>query len=368
MSSPIRSNVLGMHAYSPGKPIDEVKRELGLTDVVKLASNENPLGPSPKAIEAVKNAAESMHLYPDASGHDLIQVIARRSGVLPGQVILGNGSDELIHLLGLVLIASPEDEVLVGEPGFVRYDATAQLAPCKLVKVPLDSKDGHDLPEMAKRLNEHTRIVFIANPNNPTGTIVRKQELEAFIADLPEQATLVLDEAYFDFAAHLPDFPNSIDYLDRGVVGLRTLSKAYGLAGIRIGYALAPAEIVDGMNRAREPFNVNSLAQAAGIAALDDDEHLRNTLANNRKGIEIISGALRRLGAQPRESFANFVFADLGRPAKPVFEALLRKGVIVRSGHVLGRPNAIRVSIGTPAENERFVEAIEAVMKEPVTQ
>ncbi len=366
MNSPVRPNVLGMSPYSPGKPIDEVKRELGLTEVVKLASNENPLGPSPKAIEAVQKAAATMNIYPDASGHNLIQAISARFDIPANQIILGNGSDELIHMLGLVLIDSTEDEVIVGDPSFVRYDAAAQLAPCKLIKVPLDSEDKHDIPAMISAITQNTRIVFIANPNNPTGTVVTKQEIDKLLIALPEQAVLILDEAYYEFASHLSDFPSSTDYVRAGrrVIGLRTFSKTYGLAGIRLGFGFASPEVIDGINRAREPFNVNALAQAAGIAALSDENHLQRTIENNREGVRVISEAFRRVGAQPRETFANFVFADLGQPAKPVFEALLKKGVIVRSGHVLGKPNALRVSVGTAEENAKFVEAFESVMKE----
>lgn len=362
----VRPNVRQMQPYSPGKPIEEVQRELGLSEVVKLASNENPLGPSPKAVAAVEATARKMHLYPDAAAHDLNAAIAAKLEVPRNQVILGNGSDEIIHLLGLVLIHSPEDEIVVGDPSFVRYDAAAHLAPCRLVKVALDGDERHDLSAMARAVTEHTRIVFIANPNNPTGTIVRKPEVDAFLNDLPAHVLTVLDEAYFEFAAHLSDYPSAANYVREGrnVFGMRTFSKAYGLAGLRLGYGFGPAEIVDGMHRAREPFNVNLLAQAAGVAALDDEEHLRLTVENNAAGLARLSDALRRVGAKPCESFANFVFADLGRPARPVFQALLERGIIVRSGDVLGKPNCLRVSVGTEEEMDRFVEALESVMRE----
>jgi len=367
MNSPVRPNVLGMTPYSPGKPIDEVKRELGLTEVVKLASNENPLGPSPMAMAAVRRAAETMHIYPDASGHDLVQAISRKFNVPAWNIVLGNGSDELIHLLGLVLIDAPLDEVVVGDPSFVRYDAAAQLAPCKLVKVRLDSGDRHDLTAMAAAVNEHTKLVFIANPNNPTGTIVNRTELDAFLRDLPERVVVALDEAYFEFAAHEPSYPNSLDYIrdGRSVIGLRTFSKAYGLAGIRLGFGFAPAAIADGIQRAREPFNVNALAQAAGIAALQDDEHLRRTLRANAEGMKTLTAAFEKHGCAVRQSYANFIFADIGRPAQPVFQSLLEQGVIVRSGHVLGCPTALRVSIGTPEENSTFVEVFDVAMRQP---
>ncbi|HEY3783513.1 MAG TPA: histidinol-phosphate transaminase [Fimbriimonadaceae bacterium] len=366
MAAPIRPNVLGLTPYSPGKPIDEVKRELGIDSVIKLASNENPLGPSPKAIAAVENAAWSMNIYPDGSGYALKQALSKRFQLPTGQIVLGNGSDELIHLLGLVFLGSEQDEVVVGDPSFVRYDAAAQLAPSKLIKVPLDSDYKHDLVAMRKRVNDNTKLVFIANPNNPTGTVVLKKELDHFFSDLPKNTVVVLDEAYFEFAEGLADFPNSLDYVREGrnVVGLRTFSKTYGLAGIRIGYAFTTPAIADGLDRAREPFNVNSLAQVAAIAALDDREHIQETLANNRKGMSRVNRALRAHGAHACESYANFVFADLGRPAGPVFQALLKKGVIIRSGEIFGTPNCVRITIGTEDEIDRFIQAFDEVINE----
>jgi histidinol-phosphate aminotransferase len=359
----IRPNVLDLKPYVPGKPVSEVQRELGLDHVVKLASNENPLGPSPKAVEAVRKAASEMNIYPDGSAFLLKEALANRFGIPQKEIVLGNGSDELIHLLGVVFLGSEEDEVLVGNPSFVRYDAAAHVAPAKLIKIPLDSSYTHDLTAMARAASDHTKLIFIANPNNPTGTIIRKKELEAFLGDLPASAVVVLDEAYFEFAAHLADFPNSCDYVKAGrnVVGLRTFSKTYGLAGIRIGYAFAPADIADGLERAREPFNVNSLAQVAAVAALIDDEHITRTIENNRAGIQRMRVALEAKGAKVSESYANFVFADLGRLAKPVFEALLAKGIIVRSGEMFGTPTCIRVSVGTEKEVDEFIGAFQAL-------
>lgn len=369
MRSPIRPNVLQMTPYSPGKPIAEVKRELGLERVVKLASNENPLGPSPKAVAALKQAAEEAHIYPDGAAHDFRSAASAKFGVPYEQVMVGNGSDELIHLLGLVFLDGPKDEIIVGHPSFVRYDASAHLAGSKLVRVPLTSDYRHDLPAMLDAVTENTKLLFIANPNNPTGTLVTKTEIDSLLANLREGVTVVMDEAYFEFAADQPDYPNSVDYINAGhnVVGLRTLSKTYGLAGIRLGYGFATPAIADAINRAREPFNVNSLAQVAGVAALEDDEHVRRTVENNRRGLETLAGVFERLGAKPCPSFANFVFADLGIPARPVFQALLERGIIVRPGDVLGAPTCLRVSVGTEEEISLFVEAIEEVMKEPVS-
>lgn len=357
----IRPNVLQMQPYSPGKPIEEVNRELGLDDVVKLASNENPWGPSPKAAEAVQRAALRMHLYPDASAFELKRAIAAKFGVKPEEVLLGNGSDELIHLLGLVFLSGPADKVVVGYPSFVRYDAAAHLADSRLVRVPLDDQWRHDLPAMAAAVDDQTRLVFVANPNNPTGTIVRRGAFDRFLEALPPNVPVVLDEAYWEFAQDEPEVPCSIHYLRAGkpVIGLRTFSKAYGLAGVRVGYGFAPEEVVDAIDRAREPFNVNSLAQTAALAALDDAEHLERVVKANREGLSRITDAVRALGCTPVESFANFICIDVGRPAQDVFQSLLLKGVIVRSG---GWGNSIRVSIGTPQEVDRFLQAFQEVM------
>ena len=367
---PIRPNVLRMQPYSPGKPVDEVKRELGLDRVVKLASNENPFGPSPKAVAAVKKAAERMHIYPDGAAYDLKKALSEKLNLPVANLMVGNGSDELIHMVGLILLGTEEDEMIMAEPSFSRYDPAAQLAPARLTKVPLDSAYRHDLTAMAKAASERTKLIWIANPNNPTGTIVRKTEFDRFLADLPEQTMVALDEAYFEFAEHALDYPNSRDYVAAGknVIGLRTFSKAYGLAGIRLGYGFGPETIIDAINRVREPFNVNCLAQLAGIAALEDEEHVRKTVENNRRGLEVLAGAFERAGAKPCESIANFIYADLGRPARPVFQALLERGVITRPGDVLGNPTCLRVSVGTEEEMKIFVEELNNVLSPVVAR
>lgn len=360
----IRPNVLKMHPYVPGKPIDEVKRELGLDQVVKLASNENPVGPSPLAIAAVKAAAETMHIYPDGSAFEVNTAVSATFGVPIENILLGNGSDEIIHLLGLAFMDGPKDEMIVGYPSFVRYDAAAFLADSALVKVNLDENLRHDVKAMAAKVTENTKLLFIANPNNPTGTITPKADIDWLLSQLPETCALVLDEAYFEFAAGQPGFPNSAEYVldGKNLIGLRTFSKAYGLAGIRIGYGFAPAYVVDALERAREPFNVNSLAQAAGIAALKDTEHLKATVRLNAEGLAQTKAIFKKHGFKVYESFANFILADLGRPAQPIFQALLQQGVITRSGHLLGLPSCLRVSIGTKAEMEAFDRALSSVL------
>jgi len=364
--TPIRPAILKMSPYSPGKPIDEVKRELGLDRVVKLASNENPLGPSPRAVEAVKAAAETLHLYPDASCFSLRSALSEKYSLPMNQIVVGNGSDEIIHLLGQVFLGSEGDEIIVGDPSFVRYDAAAGLANCVLTKVPLTADMRLDIPAMAARASERTKLIFIANPNNPTGTIVSQVEIEGLLQSVPSSTVVVLDEAYFEFAQGALGMPNSLDYLSRfpNVVGMRTMSKAYGLAGLRVGYAFVSPEISDAIDRAREPFNVNILAQAAAIGALSDDEYVARTVAMNQAGLDRLTALFKETGGTPYESHANFILADIGQPAEPVFQALLRRGVITRSGHVLGLPNCLRVSVGTPEELDVFVESYRAVLAE----
>lgn len=369
MPTPIRPNVLRMAPYSPGKPIDEVKRELGLSHVVKLASNENPLGPSPKAVQAIQAAAQNLHLYPDAATFDLRAALSEHYRIGPEHLMVGNGSDELIHLLGLIYLSGPADAMVVGDPSFVRYDAAAYLSDSRLIKVALDATYTHDLDAMAAAITPETRLVWIANPNNPTGTVITKTGFDRFLSRIPAHVTVVLDEAYYEYAEGLDDLPNSLDYVRAGapVIGLRTFSKAYGLAGIRLGYGFASAEIADAIHRAREPFNVNSLAQIGGIAALRDREYLGESIAANTRGRAQIEAAFREVGATPVPGYANFVLAEMGTEAKPIFEALLREGVIVRSGHVLGLPTTLRVSIGTEIENETFARALVKVMGSKVT-
>lgn len=304
MSAPIRPNILGMTPYSPGRPIEQVQRELGLDHVVKLASNENPLGPSPLAIRAAQAAAETMHLYPDAAAYELRRAVATHHGVEENQVMLGNGSDELIHMLGLLYLSSPEDEIIVGKPSFVRYNAAGYLAPCRVVEVPVNDQLELDLDQMVRHFSDKTRLVWLANPNNPTGTAFSCAALDRMLAELPSGATVVLDEAYFEFARDYPDYPNSVDYVKTGksVIGLRTFSKAHGLAGLRVGYGFASSAVVDAFHRAREPFNVNSVAQAAAIAALADSAHLERSVRHNSAMIEALSQAFLAVGARPYPS------------------------------------------------------------------
>lgn len=354
--------------YRPGKPIEEVQRELGLTDVVKLASNENPLGPSPRAVVAMRRAARSVALYPDGSGYALVRALARHWDVPSEWIALGNGSDELIHYLGLAYLR-PGDEVLSCEPTFVRYRSAAVLNQAEYVAPPLvDFR--YDVRAMAERLSPRTRLVFIANPNNPTGTIVTRDELDWLLDRVAPETIVVLDEAYYEYVDD-PAYPDARRYVAEGrnVAILRTFSKIYALAGLRVGYAIARPEIVAAIHQVREPFNVNSLAQVAAIASLADPTQVERSRRINRAGLRQLEAGFRRLGLRWVPSHANFVLVDVGRSCIPVFEALLRRGVIVRTGDIFGLPTWLRVTVGRPSENRRFLAALGEVLAfEPASQ
>lgn len=359
-----RSCLANLKPYSPGKPIEEVQREFGIRDVVKLASNENPLGPSPRAVQAIRELADRVHLYPDAAAADLKDALSRRLHLPKTQICVGNGSDELIHYLGVSFL-NAGDSVVAATPSFVRYYAAAHLANAELRLVPLDGDAKHDLAAMEAAIDDTTRLVFIANPNNPTGTIVSAADLRGFVERNQDRCVIVLDEAYHEFCES-DDYLTSSTLLEAGhrVIGLRTFSKTYALAGLRVGYLIGPQDWVEAVERVREPFNVNVLAQAAAIAALDDEDHLRKSMEVNRRGIERLSAILQGQGAKVYESHANFVWAEFPFETAGLCHALLRRGVVIRGGDIFGCPNCIRVSVGTDEELQRFEQALEEVMKE----
>lgn len=370
MAPPIRQNVLKMHPYSPGKPISEVARELGPERIVKLASNENPWGPSPMALEAIRSAAEELNRYPDGAAFDLRAALSQKFAAPANQIVLGNGADEILRMVGWISIDRPDDEIVLGDPSFIVYEHTAQIAPCKAVKVPLNARLEHDLPAMARAVTNRTRIVFIANPNNPTGTYVAKPELDAFLRDLPSSVLVLLDEAYFEFADGCPGYPDGRLIVLEGapnVVALRTFSKAYGLAGARCGYAFTSPVIADAIERARQPFNVNRLAQAGCLAALDDEAFVSKTVSGTRQAVHRLTAILESAGAAVAPSAANFVWADFGRPANSLFKALLSEGVITRTGDIFGSPNCLRISVGTEEEIDFFEAAFGKVMAQAVS-
>lgn len=359
----IGENVTHLVPYVPGKPVSEVKRELGLTDIIKLASNENALGPSPRSIAAVQEMASKMHIYPDAASADLRTALATKLNVHPDMIVVGNGSDEIIHLLGITLL-KPCDEIIQADPSFVRYEAAGILNDSVCHMVPLTADFKHDLDAMMAKVNSRTRLVFVCNPNNPTSTIVGRAELQRFIEAMPPQVVVVLDEAYYEYAAIAPEYPDALEYVraGRNVVVLRTFSKAFGLAGHRVGYGVMRREIADWLNRTREPFNVNYLAQVAAIAALEDDEHVRRTVETNELGKQYLYAAFKELGLTCTPSYGNFVWVDTHRNAKAVFDGLLRRGIIVRVSESFRAPSYMRVTIGTAEENSRFVDTLRIVL------
>ena len=347
-------------AYVPGKPIEEVQREYGVDNSIKLASNENPLGPSPMAVAAIRQALANLHRYPDAAGYALTQAIARKYDIDPHSLVLGNGSDDIIALLTAVLL-QPGDEVILPQPSFLFYEISIRRSGALPVWVPLKSFRT-DLDGMIEKINPKTRMIFLNVPHNPTGAIISKSDFEEFIASIPPQIVTVIDEAYIEFVKD-SNCVNSFEYLkaDKPVVGMRTFSKAYGLAGLRVGYGVMPAVLAELLNRVRQPFNVNLLAQAAAVAALDDAQFLQKTVDLVHAELEFVYGALETLGVAYIRSEANFFMIEIGngRTADDVFEEFLKQGIIVRSMTSYGYPQHIRVTIGKHNENIRFLEAFE---------
>lgn len=347
--------------YIAGKPIEETKRELGLKEVIKLASNENPLGPSKKAVEAIKKNLANINRYPDSGGFYLKRKLAKHLGVLPSNIVLGNGSDELIDIVIKTFVGEDEN-IITADITFLEYEIISKVNGRRILKVPL--KDfKYDLEGIKKRVDEKTKLIFIANPNNPTGTYVNRYEVENFISALPKNVLLVLDEAYDTFI-DVNDFPNSLDYINnRNVIVFKTFSKSYGLAGLRIGYAIAKPQFTAYMERARQPFSVNILAQIAAIAALDDKEFLIRTRKKIQEGKNHIYNSLNQLGVAYVPSVANFILIDVRKDAISIFKAMLRYGVIVRDMKQYGLGNFIRVTIGTKKENEKFIKVLKKVLK-----
>lgn len=352
--------VCDLVAYEPGKPIEETARELGLDPetIVKLASNENPLGPAPAAIEAMKQEAAGVHIYPDGGGYKLRQALADHHGLGLENVVLGNGSNEIIELLCHCFL-NPKTELIAAEHAFVVYKLMATLFGAKYVEV-ADPDFIHDLEGMADAINEDTRLVFIANPNNPTGTMVNQEALDRFMDRLPDHVVAVLDEAYYEF---LDDAPDTVKYVREGrnVCVLRTFSKAYGLAGLRIGYGLASSQVAAILQKARQPFNANSMAQAAALAAMNDSEHVAKTMETNRTGLAFYEQAFMARDLEYVPSAANFVLVKVG-DGDDLFAKMLRKGVIVRAMSGYKLPEWVRISIGTMPENERCIEVLDEVL------
>jgi histidinol-phosphate aminotransferase len=358
------THILGIAPYEPGKPIEELEREIGVHDAIKLASNENPLPPSEKVQKAIIAQLAHLNRYPDGSGFYLRQALAKKHGFTQDQIVLGNGSNELIELAVRTFL-KPGDEAIVPHPSFVVYPMIVQAAGGIRVMVML--KDHRlDLEAMARAITPMTKMVFVANPNNPTATIVTADEVEAFMARMPERTIVVFDEAYMEFAMG-PDFPNTLEYVRQGrkVLVLRTFSKAASLAGLRVGWGVADADAVALMNRIRQPFNVNSLAQAAALAALEDEPHVQECVRMIDTGRQFLYDEFTALGIRYVPSRANFILVDVGRSASDIYQRLLKEGVIVRPMTPFGMESALRVTVGTPEENRRLVKALKTVLGRP---
>jgi len=356
-------HILGIAPYEPGKPIEELERELGISDAIKLASNENPLSPSERVQKAIIAALGQLNRYPDGSGFYLRQALARHHGVTPDHIVLGNGSNELIELVVRAFLR-PGEEAVIPHPSFVVYPMIVQAAGGIRVVVTL-KEHRLDLDAMARAITPLTKLVFIANPNNPTATIVTQDEVTAFMDRIPETVIVVFDEAYMAFAQG-PDFPDSLAYMRQGrkVVVLRTFSKAASLAGLRLGYAVADPDAVALIHRIRQPFNVNSLAQVAALAALEDEAHVLECLRLNEAGKAYLYDEFAAMGISAVPSRANFILVDVGQNAIEIYQRLLREGVIVRPLTSFGMETALRITVGTPEENRRLVKGLRKVLGE----
>lgn len=368
MSLTERANrdLLRLRPYEPGRPIEEVARDHGIGDpasIVKIASNENPLGPSPRALEAMRAAAADVHRYPDGGAYLLRHALARRLGVGPGQIVFGNGSNELLEFAAHAFLG-PGASAVMSERAFVIYRMLCVMFGARAIEVPMRAHT-HDLEAMAAAVEPDTRVVFVSNPNNPTGTMVSGKEVERFLDQVPGDVLVVMDEAYAELVDD-PGYPDSLDYVKAGlpVLALRTFSKAYGLAGLRIGYGAASAECAGILERARQPFNVNSIAQAAACAALDDEEHVRRTREAVRRGRAQIEEGCTALGLEWIPSVANFLMVRVGNGGAAATE-LEKRGVIVRPMGGYAMPEWVRVTVGTSAENSAFLDAMRAMGARP---
>jgi histidinol-phosphate aminotransferase len=365
MSSPLPLNpsLDALPVYQPGRPIEEVARELGLlaNDIIKLASNENPLGPSPAAVAAIEKALQSLHLYPDGSAFYLKQALARKLNVAPGNLILGNGSNEVIEFVGHALMG-PGTEVVVSQYCFAVYPIVTQLFGATLVTVPARNY-GHDLEAMLRAITPRTRVVFVANPNNPTGTLAPAEELLHLVHAVPPEVLLVMDEAYIEFLDQSCDLLPLVRKGSRpNLLILRTFSKIYGLAGLRMGYGIGDIQLVSALEKVRQPFNINAPAQAGALAALDDTEHVARTRQNNRQGLRLFEESFRDLGLEFIPSEANFILVHVGDGQKVMTE-LQKLGIITRPMAGYQLPEWIRISVGTPAENARCIAALRSAVR-----
>ena len=360
MKAKVPENVKSIVPYPPGKPMDELEREYGVSDVIKLASNENAWGSSPKAIQAIQDTLMDLHRYPDGSNFYLVQAIAEKLGFSADEVVVGNGSDEIIEFLVKAFVQTG-DEVITSHPSFLMYQKVVQVRGGVNTVLPLKNM-RHDLEAILENITDRTRLIFLDNPNNPTATVIKPVDLYDFLSKVPEYVVVVLDEAYVDFT----DYELQVDVYSLiqnsknrcGVVALRTFSKAYGLAGIRVGFGLMSAEVAGYLHRVRSPFNVNKLAQVAAVAALEDTEFYEKTLKGTKEGMEWLHREIKKLGCNCYPSQTNFFLVDVGGDANGLYEAMLHKGVIIRSMKAYGYSTVIRITVGTMEENKRLLKSL----------
>jgi len=353
--------VRDLKPYVPGKPVEELEREMGIQGAIKLASNENPLGPSPKAMDAIRNLAAQSHLYPDAGSYYLKEKLSERLGVRHSQIMIGNGSNELLTLI-VRAFSTTESHAVISEGAFIAYTIVLNAAGVPTTRVPMSPQWTHDLEAMAAACTDNTRLLFVANPNNPTGTYNSEEAVRKLLRDVPEHVLVVLDEAYFEYV-WADDYPDGMSLLGEreNLAVLRTFSKSYGLAGIRVGYGVGPDYVADLVQRVREPFSVNLLGQTAAMAALDDEQFIKDSVQMNREEMLKLVPQLNGLGFSTYETQGNFLLVHAPMGGLKLYDGLLRQGVIVRPLMPYGLTDHVRISIGLPEENERLVEALRAV-------
>lgn len=360
----VTPHIESLRPYEPGKPIEELERELGITNSVKLASNENPLGPSPQAVEAVQSRVGGVHFYPDAGAYRLRHALSDRLGVSADEIIVGNGSNELLTIAARTF-TTPADAAVVSDYSFIAYRLILAAHGVETCSVPTGGGFQQDLTALAEACDERTKILYLANPNNPTGVHNGREPLRRFLEAVPEHVVVVVDEAYVEYVRD-PEYASALELRDtrERLIVCRTFSKIYGLAGLRMGFAVSTPQLVNYMNRVREPFNTNLLAQEAAIAAITDDDHVRRSAAMNDAGQEVLRAALDELGWSWIASQTNFLLARGPRTGREVYDALLHRGVIVRPVAGYGLPDWVRITIGTPEQNERLIEALGSIATE----
>lgn len=358
-----RKELSSLRPYIPGKPIEEVQKEYGIKEIIKLASNENQLGPSPKAIEAVKREAENINIYPDPGCMELRRALAKKYGLEVENIIVGNGGEQILQIIAQTFINNG-DEAIMADTTFTILGIAVEHMGGKCVMVPMDGYK-QNFKGFIESINENTKLIYVCNPNNPLGNIMTKEEVEYLVENVPDDVVIVLDEAYYDFARVNPDYPDSISLLDKksNIIVLRTFSKVTGIAGVRVGFALTSKEIATEMSKVKGTFNVNRLAQAAALGALQDDEHIKKTVEMNYKSLGMMEECFESLGLEYVKSNANFVFVNVGKDSRLVSEELMKRGVIIKAGAIWGWDTWLRVSTGTVEQTEKFLNILKEVLK-----